>query len=295
MIRNKERLVAQGYTQEEGIDYDEVFALVARIEAIRLFLAYDSFKDFVVYHMDVKSAFLNGKIEEKVYVCQPPGFEDPEFLDKVYKVKKALYGLHQAPRAWTSSDTKDDGIFIIQDKYVDEILKKFGFSTVKTASTPLKTSKPLLKDVEAEDVNVNLYRSMIGSLMYLIAFRLDIIASFRQEIRQQGDQSISGRRMITMEVQEANHGVAKLLLLSKKPTGSEGFQEIVYFLNGSHIRYALTKNPTIYVSLIEKFWQTATVRTVDNGEQEIYCTFDGNKFTITEASVRRHLQLADVR
>ncbi|GJW56860.1 putative ribonuclease H-like domain-containing protein [Tanacetum coccineum] len=100
VIRNKERLVAQGYTQEEGIDYDEVFAPVARIEAIRLFLAYASFKDFVVYQMDVKSAFLFGKIEEEVYVCQPPGFEDPEFPDKVYKVEKALYGLHQAPRAW---------------------------------------------------------------------------------------------------------------------------------------------------------------------------------------------------
>ncbi|GKB83471.1 putative ribonuclease H-like domain-containing protein [Tanacetum coccineum] len=100
VIRNKARLVAQGYTQEEGIDYDEVFAPVARIEAIRLFLAYASFKDFVVYQMDVKSAFLYGKIEEEVYVCQPPGFEDPDFPDRVYKVEKALYGLHQAPRAW---------------------------------------------------------------------------------------------------------------------------------------------------------------------------------------------------
>ncbi|GJW62640.1 putative ribonuclease H-like domain-containing protein [Tanacetum coccineum] len=100
MIRNKARLVVQGYTQEEGIDYDEVFALVARIEAIRLFLAYASFKDFVVYQMDVKSAFLYGKIEEEVYVCQPSGFEDPEFHDKVYKVEKALYDLHQALSAW---------------------------------------------------------------------------------------------------------------------------------------------------------------------------------------------------
>ncbi|GKC73026.1 putative ribonuclease H-like domain-containing protein, partial [Tanacetum coccineum] len=97
---NKARLVAQGYTQEEGIDYDEVFAPVARIEAIRLLLAYASFKYFVVYQMDVKSAFMYGKIEEEVYVYQPPGFEDPEFPDKVYKVEKPLYGLHQAPRAW---------------------------------------------------------------------------------------------------------------------------------------------------------------------------------------------------
>ncbi|GKE22162.1 copia protein, partial [Tanacetum coccineum] len=99
VIRNKERLVTQGYTQEEGSNYDEVFAPVARIKAIRLFLAYASFKDFVVYQMDVKSAFLYGKIEEEVYVCQPLGFEDPDFPDRVYKVEKALYGLHQAPRA----------------------------------------------------------------------------------------------------------------------------------------------------------------------------------------------------
>ncbi|GJX86526.1 putative ribonuclease H-like domain-containing protein [Tanacetum coccineum] len=100
MIKNKARLVAQGYTQEEGINYNEVFAPVSRIEAIRLFLAYASFKDFVVYQMDVKRAFLYGKIKEEVYVCQPPRFEDPNFPYRVYKVEKALYGLHQAPRAW---------------------------------------------------------------------------------------------------------------------------------------------------------------------------------------------------
>ncbi|GJV25482.1 putative ribonuclease H-like domain-containing protein [Tanacetum coccineum] len=103
VIRNKERLVTQGYTQKEGIDYDEVFFLVARIEAIRLFLAYASFKDFVVYQMDVKSAFLYGKIKKEVYVCQPPGFENPDFLDRVYKVKKhymvyiKLLELHMKP------------------------------------------------------------------------------------------------------------------------------------------------------------------------------------------------------
>ncbi|GJY11275.1 putative ribonuclease H-like domain-containing protein [Tanacetum coccineum] len=100
MVRNKARLVAQGYTQEEGLDYDEFFAPVARIEAIRIFLAYASFKDFVVYQMDVKSTFLYGKIEEEVYICQPSGFEDPEFPDRVYTVEKTLYGLHQASRAW---------------------------------------------------------------------------------------------------------------------------------------------------------------------------------------------------
>ncbi|GJR28382.1 putative ribonuclease H-like domain-containing protein [Tanacetum coccineum] len=116
VIRNKARLVAQGYTQEERINYDDVFAPVARIEAIRLFLAYPSFKDFVVYQMDVKSAFLYGNIEEEVYVCQPLGFEDPEFPDRVYKVEKALYGLHQAPRAWyetLSTYLLDNGFYQI--------------------------------------------------------------------------------------------------------------------------------------------------------------------------------------
>nr|GEW70255.1 copia protein [Tanacetum cinerariifolium] len=99
VIRNKAKLGAQGHTQKEGIDYDEVFALVARIEAIRLFLAYASFMGFTVYQMDVKSAFLYGTIDEEVYVIQPPGFQDPEYPARIYKVEKAMYGLHQAPRA----------------------------------------------------------------------------------------------------------------------------------------------------------------------------------------------------
>ncbi|GJR19387.1 putative ribonuclease H-like domain-containing protein [Tanacetum coccineum] len=104
IIKNKARLVAQGYRQEEGVDYDEVFAPVARIEAIRLFLAFASFMGFIVYQMDVKSAFLYGNITEEVYVKQPPGFEDPAHPNKVYRVVKALYGLHQAPRAWDYVD-----------------------------------------------------------------------------------------------------------------------------------------------------------------------------------------------
>ncbi|GJX22587.1 putative reverse transcriptase, RNA-dependent DNA polymerase [Tanacetum coccineum] len=138
------------HTQEEGIDYDEVFAPVARIEAIRLFLAYASLKDFVVYQMDVKSAFLYGKIEEEVYVCQPPGFEYLDFPDKVYKVEKALYGLHQAPKADFMFNRKSDGI-LSQDKYVADILIFFDFSTVKTSSIPMEPNKALVKDAEAED------------------------------------------------------------------------------------------------------------------------------------------------
>nr|GEX06325.1 putative ribonuclease H-like domain-containing protein [Tanacetum cinerariifolium] len=195
VIKNKARLVAQGHTQEEGIDYEEVFAPAVRIEAIRLFLAYASFMGFLVYQMDVKSAFLYDTIEKEVYVCQPPRFKDPENPDKVYKMVKALYGLHQALRAWyetlatyllenrfqreTIDQTlfikkqqkdillvqiyvddiifglqvkkKKDGIFISQDKYVAEILKKFGLSEGKSASTPIDAEKPLLKDSDGED------------------------------------------------------------------------------------------------------------------------------------------------
>ncbi|GJV50389.1 putative ribonuclease H-like domain-containing protein [Tanacetum coccineum] len=161
VVRNKARLVAQGYTQEEGIDYDEVFAPIARIKAIRLFLAYASFMNFIIYQMDVKSAFLYGTIEEEVYVCQPLGFEDPEFPNKFYKVEKALYGLHQTPRAWKD---KDD-ILLVQ-VYVDDII--FGSTKRKMMESAL------LKDEEAADVDVYLYKSMIGSLMYLTA-RLDIM------------------------------------------------------------------------------------------------------------------------
>ncbi|GJS96357.1 putative ribonuclease H-like domain-containing protein [Tanacetum coccineum] len=221
VVRNKARLVAQGCTQEEGINYDEVFAPVARIEAIRLFLAYASFMNFIVYQMDVKSAFLYGTIEEELYVCQPSGFEDQEFPNKVYKVEKALYGLHQALRAWYETlstyllengfrrGTIDKTLFIKKDKsdillvqvYVDDIIfgstkkslctefeqmlhKRFQMSSIgeltfflglQTTSTPIETNKALLKDEEAADVDVHLYRSMIGSLMYLTASRPDIM------------------------------------------------------------------------------------------------------------------------
>nr|GEY11503.1 hypothetical protein [Tanacetum cinerariifolium] len=126
VVRNKARIVAQGHTQEEGIDYKEVFAPVAKIEAIRLFLAYASFMRFMVYQMDVKSAFMYGTIKE-------------------------------------------------EDKYVDEIIRKFGLTDGKSASTPIDTEKPLLKDPNGEDVDVHTYRSMIGSLMYLTSSRPDIM------------------------------------------------------------------------------------------------------------------------
>nr|GFB64940.1 retrovirus-related Pol polyprotein from transposon TNT 1-94 [Tanacetum cinerariifolium] len=99
VIRNKSRLIVRGYRQEEGIDFEESFALVARMEAIRIFLAYAACKSFTVFQMDVKTTFLHGTLKEDVYVCQPEGFIDVDHPSHVYKLKKALYGLKQAPRA----------------------------------------------------------------------------------------------------------------------------------------------------------------------------------------------------
>nr|GEW57672.1 putative ribonuclease H-like domain-containing protein [Tanacetum cinerariifolium] len=163
VIMNKARLVAQEHTQKEGIDYEEIFSPVARIENIRLFLAYASFMGFMLYQMDVKSTFLYETIKEEVYVCQPLGFEDPDYPDKVYKVVKALYGLHQAPRAWY--DTLAN--YLLENGFqrgkIDQTLFIKKQKDSKSASTRIDTEKPLLKYLDGEDVNVNIYSNYAGA------------------------------------------------------------------------------------------------------------------------------------
>ncbi|GJW66446.1 putative ribonuclease H-like domain-containing protein [Tanacetum coccineum] len=155
MIKNKARLVAQGYTQEEGINYDEVFAPVARIEALRLFIPYASFKDFVVYQMDVKSAFLYGKIEEEV------------------------------------SERNDRQELCLSESAKGVIMLVQVFTDVKILSTHMETQKPLLKDEDGEEVDVHLYRSMIGSLMYLTSSRPDIMFAVCACARYQVNPKVS--------------------------------------------------------------------------------------------------------
>nr|GEV36395.1 putative ribonuclease H-like domain-containing protein [Tanacetum cinerariifolium] len=501
VVRNKASLVAQGHRQEEGIDYDEVFAPVARIEAIRLFLAYASFMYFTVYQIDVKSAFLYDTIKEEVYVSQPPGFVDPEFPNRVYKVEKALYGLHQAPRAWYETlstylldnvfrrrtidktlfikkikddiilvqvyvddiifgstkrslstefeqlmhkrfqmssieeltfflevlvEQQKDGIFLSQDKYVCDILKKFDFSSVKSASTPMKTHKPLSNNAAGIDVDVHLHRSMIGSLMYLTSSRTDIMFTiylkgqptlglwypkesplelidysdsdyasasldrksitggcqflgsrliswqckkqtivanstteaeyiaasnycgqvlwlqnqlldygynFMQtkiyvdnksvicmvknpvyhsktkhiEIRHHFIRDSYEKRLIEMVKLHTNYNVADLLIKAfdvtrfqfliasiEKPSKSDGFEQIVDFLNANQIKYALTTSPTIYTACIKQFWITLKIRTV-NDDVRLQALIDGKKVVITEASIMHDLQLNDAK
>nr|GEV68731.1 hypothetical protein [Tanacetum cinerariifolium] len=168
ILKNKARLVARGYRQEEGIDFEESFAPVARLEAIRIFLAYAAQKNMVVYQMDVKTTFFNGNLREEVYVSQSDGFVDPDNPNHVYKLKKALYGLKQAPRVCPR------GIFINRSKYALESLKKYGFESCNPVDTPMVEKSKLVEDTEEKAIDPSHYRGMIGTLLYLIASRPDL-------------------------------------------------------------------------------------------------------------------------
>ncbi|WVZ63773.1 hypothetical protein U9M48_013379 [Paspalum notatum var. saurae] len=246
VVRNKARLVAKGFAQVEGLDFDKTFAPVARLEAIRILFAYSSHHKIKLYQMDVKSAFLNGYINELVYVDQRPGFEDPRKPNHVYRLNKALYGLKQAPRVWYerlkdflimqgfnigkvdmtlfTKDINGDllicqiyvddiifgctneklshefsdmmsrefemsmigelnfflgfqikqvkrGIFIHQEKYCRDLLKKFKMGDCKPISTPMSTNEHLDTDVDEKPIDQSTCRSMIGSLLYLTVSR----------------------------------------------------------------------------------------------------------------------------
>jgi hypothetical protein len=253
VTRNKARFVAKGYSQVEGLDFDEIYAPIPRLESIRILLVYATYHGFKLYQMDVKSVFLNGPIKEKVSVEQPPGFKDSEYPNHVYKLSKALSGLNQAPRAWyeclrdflitngfkvgkvdptlfTKTIAKDflicqiyvddiifgstnkstceefsriimiqkfemsmmgelkyflrfqskqlqEGMFISQTKYIQDILKKFGMKNTKPIKTPMGTNGHLDLDMGGKSVDQKVYRSMIGSLLYLCASRPDIMLS----------------------------------------------------------------------------------------------------------------------
>nr|GEV65447.1 hypothetical protein [Tanacetum cinerariifolium] len=282
VIKNKERLVARGHTQEKGID-DEAFAPVARIEAIWLFLAYASFKDFVVYQMDVKSAYLYGKIEEEVYVCQPPGFEDPDFSDKVYKVEKELSDCIKPQEHGLQVKQKEDRIFISQDKCKNEILNKFGFSYVKTASTHMETHKTLLKDEKGEDVDEHLYRSMIGSLMYLTSLRPDITdyagASLDKKSTVGGCQFLRCRLILWQ--------CKKQTVVANSTTEAEDSNEKKLI---QMIKIHTDKN--VADLLTKSFDATTKVKNI-NEEAQIHAKVDGKKVVISKASIMRDLWFGD--
>nr|GEX25157.1 hypothetical protein [Tanacetum cinerariifolium] len=379
----QEELLQFKMQKEEGIDYDAVFALVSRIEAIWLFLAYASFMGFMVYQMDVKSAFLYGTIEEEVYVCQPLGFEDLDYPDKVYKVVKALCGLHQAPRAWYETlvymddiifgstnkelckafkklmmdkfqmsfmgeltfflglqvKQKDDGIFISQDKYVAKILRKFGFTNVKSASTPIETEKPLLKD---PDVKRN-FRYLKGTphlgLWYPKDSPFNLVAYFdsdyagasldrksttgatasccaqvlwiQNQLLDYGKELASPKQtalgkdisnsfmagslpkticryLCVIEAQQHISNESPLIGVNTPRCDEDSLEllELMVFM------YALVVNLTIYVSCINQFWASTTIKKV-NDVVQLRALIDGKKVVVTEDVIRQDLHLDD--
>nr|GEU44651.1 hypothetical protein [Tanacetum cinerariifolium] len=292
LIKNKASLVAQSYTQEEGIDSDEVFTHVARIEAIRPFLAYVSFIGFMVYQMDVKSDFLYGRIEEEIYLCQPPGFEDPDHPNKVYKVVKALYDLNQALRAWYET-------LASQDKYVTEVLRKFNFSNVKTANTPADTEKHLVKDADGDDVDVHLYRFRIRSLMYLTTSRPDIILDSKSK---NGGLQFLGRRLISWQCKKKTVVATSTTEAEyDKQSSMVRFGEMIHYKLAAGLEF-LRQNVNTAVRFerqIKTDRETSEpkelrekVKTV-NENVRLQALVDGKKVIVNEASIRCDLRLDD--
>ncbi|GKA24975.1 putative ribonuclease H-like domain-containing protein [Tanacetum coccineum] len=357
-----------------------------------------SYMGFLVYQMDVKSAFLYGTIKEEVYVHQPPGFVDPAHPNKVYKVVKALYGLHQAPRAWyetlssfllengfrrgtidktlfikkNKSDImlvqvyvddiifgstkksmctefeevmhkrfqmssmgeltfflglqvkqQPDGIFISQDKYVADILKKFDFCSIKTATTPIESNKPLVKDEDGVEVDVHEYRSMIGSLMYLTTSRPDIMfavcACARFQVTPKASHLHAVKRIFRYLKHQPKLG---LWYPRDSPFELEAFLDSDYagasldrksttggcqFLGRRLISWQCKKQTIMANSTTEaeyvaaahccrqsnSFGKLPQSEHLPKGSQQLIVSIDSKEYTITEASVRSKLQLAD--
>nr|GEU77048.1 hypothetical protein [Tanacetum cinerariifolium] len=288
ILKNKARLVARGYRQEEGIDFEESFALVARLEAIRIFLTYVAHKNMVVYQMDVKTAFLNGNLWEEVYVSQPDGFVDPDNPNHVYKLNKALYGLKQAPRAWYdmlssflisqdfSKGSVDPtlfirrngndlllisqsprGIFINQSKYALESLKKYGFKSCDPVDTPMVEKSSLDEDKEGKVVYPSHCRGMIGTLIYLTSIRPDLQFSICMCSRYQ-DSSIA-----LTAFADADHAGCQDTCRSTSGSLSKNIDIIYHFIK-EHV-----ENGVIELYFVNTEYQLANIFTKAFGRERI--------------------------
>nr|GEV36464.1 putative ribonuclease H-like domain-containing protein [Tanacetum cinerariifolium] len=353
--------------------------LLSEIKPGWLILAYASFKDFTIYQMDVKSAFLYGTIKEEVYVSQPIGFVDPEFPDRVYKVEKALNGLHQAPRAWYETlstylldnglrrGTIDKILFIKKIKddillvqvYVDDIILGSTKRSLSTEFEQLMHKKFQISSMgeltfflglQVEQRKDGIFLSQDKYVLWLQNQLLDYGYNFMQtkihvdnesvicvvknhvyhlktkhiEIRHHFIKDSYEKRLIEMHwfALSLKHGLKggylindgyadlvqhadkkELAIPGQTATGkelsnplmaeSDGFEQIVDFLNANQIKYALTMSPTIYTSCIKQFWTTLKIKTV-NDDVRLQALIDGKKVVITEASIRHDLKLNDV-
>ncbi|GKB49669.1 putative ribonuclease H-like domain-containing protein, partial [Tanacetum coccineum] len=268
------------------------------------------------------------KIEEEVYVCQPPGFEDSDFPDRLYKVEKTLYGLHQAPRAWYETLST----YLFDSGFQRGKIEKTLFIRRDKASTPMETQKYLLKDedgkeykkqtvganstTEAEYVAASSCCGQVlwiqnqlldygdcneKKLIHMVKIHTDknvadlLTKAFDNGIGVNSKLMLLGINLLLLgKVNAARHKLttAVEIVFLAKPAESEAFEQVVNFLNAHTIKYALTVNPTIYTSCIEQFWATVKVKTI-NEEQQLQALMDGKRIVITKASVRRDLQLDD--
>ncbi|GJV13846.1 retrovirus-related pol polyprotein from transposon TNT 1-94 [Tanacetum coccineum] len=255
ILKNKARLVARGYRQEEGIDFEESFAPVARLEAIRIFLAFAAHMNMVVYQMDVKTAFLNGNLREEVYVSQPDGFVDKDNPNHVYKLKKALYGLKQAPRAWYdmlssflisqdfSKGSVDPTLFIRRDGkelllvqiYVDDII--FAASTPELLDTPMVEKSKLDEDKEGKAIDPSHYR---GS-----AYRKALTAHLQMQLML--IQAYRTNQNFTLSQEHVENGVSKLYFVNTEYqladifTKALGRKRIEFLINKLEMRSFTSK------------------------------------------------------
>nr|GEX51908.1 hypothetical protein [Tanacetum cinerariifolium] len=308
VIINKVRLVPQGHTQEEGIDYDEVFAPVARIEAIRLFLAYASFMGFTVYQMDVKSAFFYGTIDEEVYVMQPPGFQDLEFPARVYKVEKAIEFealMHEKFQMSAMDELnfflglqvlqKKDGIFLSQDKSM------IGSLTYLTASRPdimFAVCACARHQVTPKECHLHavkrIFRYLKGHLKLglwypkdspfdLVAYSDSDYGGATQDRKSTtGGCQCLGRRLISWQYK-------KQTIVATSTTKAEYVAAASGYDNAADL---LTKPFDARRFQYLVFWSAARIKTTDEGTK-ILATVDGKPRTISESSIRRNLKLKD--
>nr|GEZ47813.1 hypothetical protein [Tanacetum cinerariifolium] len=296
----QEELLQLKLQDDEGIDYDEVFAPVARIDAIRLFMAYASFKDFIVYQMDVKSVFLYGKIEEEVYVCQTP---------KVYKVEKAHYGLHQAPRACVARTPQQN-----------RVAERRNRTLIEAARTKLADSK-LPTTFWAEAVNTVCYVQNKEEDSTNSTNKLNIVTLNTNAASSSGVNAVGTNISINLPpdlhmplledigifedshddedvfgAEAYFHNLDSTFQVNHIPITrihkDHSLKKIVDFLNANQIKYALMVSPTIYTSCIKQFYTTVKIKTI-NDDVWLQALIDGKKVVINEASIRHDLKLND--
>eukprot|EP00253_Pinus_taeda_P017397 PITA_17397 len=220
----KSRVVAKGYSQQEGIDFDDTFAPVAKLNTIRMLISLATKCNWELHQLDVKSAFLNGDLKEEIYLVQPEGFVMQGQEHLVCRLKKALYGLKQAPRSWYEKDLgslhyclglevcRDTRqTFLTEGKYARNLLEKFGIDQCRSVATPLQQNLKLRSDDDTKEVDATMYRQLVGSLIYLtttrpdLAYSVSVLSQFMSKPRE--SHWIAAKNVLRYLCGTVNYGI----------------------------------------------------------------------------------------